>query len=99
MSAFLEDRCFAQQGATVFHAISTADKTAMVDLRAIVEPNKGRLWGTAAPAFRCHHRARRCSQNVIFEAGTVGSIPCWWCMPKGAQPDAAILHIHGGWFN
>src|SRR3984957_12524349 len=26
-------------------------------------------------------------------------IPGWWCEPLGALPGAAILHLHGGWFN
>jgi hypothetical protein len=47
MPTSLEDQRFAQQSATVFHPMSTADKTAMAGLRAIVEPNKGRLRGTA----------------------------------------------------
>jgi hypothetical protein len=48
MPTSLEDQRFAQRGATVFHPISTADKTAMAALRAIAEPNKGSLRGTAA---------------------------------------------------
>ena len=38
-------------------------------------------------------------EDVTFEAGTVGGIPGWWCRPQAAQPGAAVLHIHGGWFN
>ncbi len=48
MPTSLENQRFAQRSATVFHPISTADKTAMAGLRAIVEPNKGNLQGTAA---------------------------------------------------
>src|ERR1700723_3279539 len=29
----------------------------------------------------------------------MGGIPGWWCEPLGALPGAAILHLHGGWFN
>jgi epsilon-lactone hydrolase len=28
-----------------------------------------------------------------------GEIPGWWCEPADALPGAAILHLHGGWFN
>jgi hypothetical protein len=35
---------------SLFHPISTRDTAAMVAMRAIVEPNKGRLQGTP-PAF------------------------------------------------
>jgi acetyl esterase/lipase len=38
-------------------------------------------------------------EGVTFEAGIVGGVPGWWCKPKEAQPDAVVLHIHGGWFN
>jgi epsilon-lactone hydrolase len=100
MPTSLEDQRSAQQSATTFHPISTADKTAMASFRAIVEPNKGSLGGTAARLpFDAIMEHVAVPQYVIFEADTVGGIPGWWCKPKGAQPDAAILHIHGGWFN
>ena len=100
MPTSLDDQSFAQQGATVFHPISTADKTAMAGLRAIVEPNKGRLRGTAARVpFDAIMEHVAVPEGVTFEAGTVGGVPGWWSKPEGAQPDAVILHIHGGWFN
>jgi epsilon-lactone hydrolase len=100
MPTTLEDQRFSQQSATVFHPISTADKTAMAGLRAIVEPNKGQLLGTAARApFDAIMEHVAVPEGVTFEAGTVGGIPGWWSKPEGAQPDAVILHVHGGWFN
>jgi len=100
MPTSLEDQRSAQQSATVFHPISTADKTAMAGLRAIVEPNKGQLLGTAARApFDAIMEHVAVPEGVTFEAGTVGDIPGWWSKPKNAQPGAVILHIHGGWFN
>ena len=72
----------------------------MAGLRAIVEPNKGRLQGTAARVpFDAIMEHVAAPEDVTFEAGTVGGVPGWWSKPKGAQPDAVILHIHGGWFN
>jgi epsilon-lactone hydrolase len=100
MPTSLEDQRFAQQRATVFHPISTADKFAMAGLRAIVEPNRGRLRGTAARVpFDAIMEHVAVPEDVMFEAGTVGGVPGWWCKPKGSQPDTVILHIHGGWFN
>ena len=100
MPTTLEDQRFSQQSATVFHPISTADKTAMAGLRAIVEPNKGRLRGTAARVpFDAIMEHVAVPESVTFEAGTVGGVPGWWSKPKNAQPDSVILHIHGGWFN
>lgn len=91
---------FAQQSATVFHPISTADKTAMAGLRAIVEPNKGSLRGTAARVpFDAIIEHVAVPEKVTFEAGIVGGIPGWWSKPEGARPLAVLLHMHGGWFN
>jgi monoterpene epsilon-lactone hydrolase len=36
---------------------------------------------------------------VTFEAATVGGIAGWWAKPARAQKGAAIMHVHGGWFN
>jgi len=100
MPTSLEDERLAQRSATVFHPISTPDKTVMAAMRAIVEPDKGRLRGTAARApFDAIMEHVAVPQGVTFEAGIVGGIPGWWSKPQGAQPDAVILHLHGGWFN
>jgi acetyl esterase/lipase len=100
MPTSLEDQPSTPRSATVFHRISAADKTAMAAMRAVVEPNKGRLQGTAARApFDAIMEHVAVPEGVTFEAGTVGGVPGWWSKPKDAQPDAVILHIHGGWFN
>lgn len=100
MPATLDNQRFSQQSAIAFHPVSTADKTAMAGLRAIVEPNKGQLLGTAARApFDAIMEHVAVPEGVTFEAGTVGGIPGWWSKPEGGQPDAVILHVHGGWFN
>jgi monoterpene epsilon-lactone hydrolase len=36
---------------------------------------------------------------VIFEAASVGGISGWWAKPAKARRGAAIIHVHGGWFN
>lgn len=100
MPTTIEDQRFAQRSAAVFHPISTADKTAMAAMRATVEPNKGRLQGTAARVpFDAIMEHVAVPEGVTFEAGTVGGIPGWWCRPQAAQPGAVLLHSHGGWFN
>jgi epsilon-lactone hydrolase len=100
MPTSLEDGRSGQRSATVFHPISMADKAAMAGLRAIVEPYKGSLRGTAARMpFDAIMEHVAVPEDVTFEAGSVGGVPGWWSKPKGAQPDAVILHIHGGWFN
>jgi monoterpene epsilon-lactone hydrolase len=97
MPATFDDRHLAQQSATVFHPINETDKIAMASLRAIVEPHKGQLRGTAARApFDAIMEHVAVPEGVTFEAGTVGGIPGWWSKPEGAQTDAVILHVHGG---
>jgi epsilon-lactone hydrolase len=100
MPGFLEDQRFAQESAIVFHPISAADKTAMTAMRAVVEPNKGKLQGIAARApFDTIMEHVAIPEHVTFEYGTVGGVPGWWCKPRDAQRGAVVLHIHGGWFN
>jgi monoterpene epsilon-lactone hydrolase len=100
MATTLERKHFSRHPETVFHPIVAEDKTAMAAMRAIVEPNKGRLQGTAARVpFDGIMEHVAVPEGVTFEAGTVGGIPGWWCRPQAAQPAAVVLHIHGGWFN
>ena len=100
MTTTLEGKHFEKNAKTVFHPIDAADRTATAAMRAIVEPGKGRLQGTAARApFDAIMEQIAVPEGVTFEADTVGGIPGMWCRPQAAQPDAVVLHIHGGWFN
>jgi acetyl esterase/lipase len=72
----------------------------MVAMRAIVEPNKGRLQGTAARVpFDAIMEHVKAPAWVVYEADHVGGIPGWWCRPEDARPNHAVMHLHGGWFN
>ena len=58
------------------HRISAEDETAMAVLRAIAEPNKGRLEGTAARVpFDAIMERVAAPAAVTYEAGTVGGVP------------------------
>ena len=82
------------------HRITAEDKTATSAMRIIVEPNKGRLQGTAARVpFDAIMERVAASAGVTYEAGTVGGVSGWWCRPEDPKSGEAILHIHGGWFN
>ena len=82
------------------HPTTAEDKVAMAALRAMVEPLKGKLQGTAArPPFDAIMEHVPAPKDVSFEADTVGGICGWWCRPGHAQSEQAILHLHGGWFN
>src|SRR6185437_337904 len=68
-------------------------------IRAIVEPNRGKLQGPGArgPYDAIMERVTA-PANVTYEEDTIGGIPGWWCKPNKACSDGALMHIHGGWF-
>jgi monoterpene epsilon-lactone hydrolase len=85
---------------SAIHPATAEDKVAMAALRAMVEPLKGKLQGTAArPPFDAIMERVPAPEGVSFEADTVGGIPGWWCRPGQAKSAHVILHLHGGWFN
>jgi acetyl esterase/lipase len=72
----------------------------MAAMRAIVEPNKGKLQGIAARVpFDAIMEHVPAPVGVVYEADRVGGISGWWCRPETARPSQAVMHIHGGWFN
>jgi acetyl esterase/lipase len=82
------------------HRIGEEDKAAMTAMRAIVEPNKGRLQGTAARGSFDSIMSRVVAPvGVTFAPDDVGGVSGWWCRPEGERTGQAILHLHGGWFN
>jgi len=90
----------AREPWSMFHPITARDRSAMGALRSQVAPNKGRLRGTAARApFDAIIGHTIAPEGVTFREDRVGEIAGWWCEPADAVPGAAILHLHGGWFN
>jgi monoterpene epsilon-lactone hydrolase len=82
------------------HPLSAEDRSVMTAFRATVQANKGKLRGVAARApFDAVMNAVRAPAGVVFREDRIGEIPGWWCEPKDALAGAAILHLHGGWFN
>jgi epsilon-lactone hydrolase len=85
---------------SVLHPITAEDTAVMAAMRAIVEPNKGRLQGTAARVpFDAIMERVAAPEGVTYEADTVGGVSGLWCKPEDARPGEVVLHIHGGWFN
>jgi epsilon-lactone hydrolase len=83
----------------VVHPATPEDSAAAAALRSLVEPMKGKFKGTAGRGmFNDIMERVAVPDGVVFEAGVVGEISCWWVKPEGALKGAAILHIHGGWF-
>jgi len=82
------------------HPVTQQDKVAMDAMRAIVEPNKGKLQGTAARApFDGIMSRVKAPSGVTFHEDRLGGVSGWWCRPDKVQPGKAIIHLHGGWFN
>ena len=85
---------------TTLHPFSKQDQAAMAAMRAIVEPNKGKLQGTAARVqFDGLMERVTPPDGITYELDAVGGISGWWCRPEGARSGCVIMHIHGGWFN
>src|SRR5258705_4489179 len=82
------------------HPLSREDAPGATALRASVAAFKGKLAGTAARGpFDDVMERVAAPTDVTFEADTVGGISGLWAKPARPQQGAAILHVHGGWFN
>jgi monoterpene epsilon-lactone hydrolase len=84
----------------VIHPLSGEDSVAVAALRSVVAPMKGKVEGTAGRGlFNDIMERVAVPEGVTFEAATIGGIAGWWAKPARAQKGAAIIHVHGGWFN
>ena len=82
------------------HPLSPEDALGATALRASVAAFKGKLAGTAARApFDDIMERVAAPPDVTVAADTVGGIPGLWAKPARPRQGAAILHLHGGWFN
>jgi acetyl esterase/lipase len=82
------------------HPVSQKDSLAATALRSAVAAFKGKLAGTAARGpFDDVMERVVAPTDVTFEADTVGGISGFWAKPARRQKGAAIIHVHGGWFN
>ena len=80
------------------HPIGDEDRAAVAAMRAIVEPGKGLMLGTAArPMFDEIMGHVSAPDDVSYEADTVGGVPGWWCRPTNPTK-GTILYLHGGWY-
>jgi acetyl esterase/lipase len=82
------------------HPLGQEDSLAAAALRASVAAVKGKLAGTAARVpFDDIMERVAAPTDVTFEADTIGGISGVWAKPARARKGAAIIHVHGGWFN
>jgi epsilon-lactone hydrolase len=93
-------RLFAKAPWLTVHPLSPEDSLAATALRASVVAFKGQLAGTAARGpFNDVMERVVAPTDVTFEADTIGGISGFWVKPARPRPRAAIIHLHGGWFN
>jgi epsilon-lactone hydrolase len=85
---------------TTIHPLSPEDSAAIAALRSMVVGMKGKLQGSVARGpFNGIIESVAAPQGVTFEADMVGGISGWWARAANGKRGAAVLHLHGGWFN
>ena len=100
MRTEIRENTSTKQPWSVIHPVSPEDSAAMITLRSAVAAMKGKLEGVGARApFNGIMERVPSPDGIAFEADSVGGISGWWAMPTRARKSAAILHLHGGWFN
>ncbi|GJG89308.1 esterase [Gemmatimonadetes bacterium T265] len=82
------------------HPLTDHDRRARIAMRAEVGPLKGKLQGAAARGPYDGIMSRvPAADGVTYQADTIGGVAGWWCTPPDAPADAAVVHLHGGWYN
>jgi epsilon-lactone hydrolase len=100
MEAEIRENPTIEKTWSVIHPVSPEDSAAMATLRSAVAAMKGKLEGVAArDPFNGIMENVTPPDGATFQADIVGGISGWWAKPARAQKGAAILHLHGGWFN
>jgi monoterpene epsilon-lactone hydrolase len=93
------DHAFANPWTTI-RPLTAHDQPVMTKMRADAAPHKGKLRGVAArSAFDGIISQTAAAEGVGYRKDRIGGVSGWWCEPSAAPGDAAILHLHGGWFN
>lgn len=100
MQTEVRENTSTKQPWCVIHPVSPEDSAAIATLRSAVAGMKGKLAGVAARGpFNGIMEHVAVPNGVNFETDTVGGISGWLAKPVRAPKGAAILHLHGGWFN
>jgi len=84
----------------VIHALDPDDAPAITAMRTAVRAQKGARWSIDARKFYdALMEGVSPRDDVTFESASVGDVTGLWVHPAASRSDAAILHVHGGWFN
>lgn len=79
------------------HPLHPLDRSAMAEMRSMVESTKGTVTGVSArEPFDDLMERTPPADGVTYEKAEVGGVFGWWCRPNNAPNDAAILYFHGG---
>ena len=90
----------ATTGHVVVHPLDPEDAPITAAMRAMLSSAKGVPQGVEARGqFDAFMESVLPRDDVTFETDTLGGIAGLWVLPANWQPDEAILHLHGGWFN
>src|SRR5882672_8740134 len=82
---------------SVWHEEHLLDRAAMLAMRAMLAVQPAADLGPGGrTAFDDLMEKTLAADGVSYEAGQVGGVRGWWCSPAAAEPDAAILYLHGG---
>ena len=100
MSATIRTNVATSDTWTTIHPLTPEDSAAMTALRNMVAGMKGKFEGVAARGpFNAIIEHVAAPHGVTFEADTVGGISGWCARAANGKKGAAVLHLHGGWFN
>lgn len=84
----------------VTHPFNQQDSVAITALRSTIADVKGKAEGTAGRGpFNGIMERVAAPESVTFNTDAVGGISGWWIKPVHPRTRAAIIHVHGGWFN
>jgi epsilon-lactone hydrolase len=89
----------AKENVVETHALDPDDAPITAAIRAMSSAGKGVPPGSEARGqYNALMESVLPRNDVTFESDTIGGIPGLWVLPRGRQSEAAILHLHGGWF-
>ena len=82
------------------HPLDPEDAAIAAAMRVMLSSTKGVSRGIEARGqFDAVMESVLPRDDVTFEADSLGGIPGIWAHPVNWQPEEAIVHLHGGWFN
>jgi len=89
-----------QANGVTLHPLDPDDAPITAAMRAAVSASKGVTQGIEARGqFDAFMEIVSPRDDVTFDEDTIGGIPGLWVYPPNPQSKAAVLHLHGGWFN